>query len=57
MTNAQIAKIFDAIATMLEMDGENPFRIRAYREGARVIELLPEPAALLAQTEGRLQLV
>ena len=55
MTNAQIATILSQIATMLEMDGANPFRIRAYREGARVIEELPEPAAQLADTEGRLQ--
>ena len=55
MTNAEIARVFSHIATMLEMDGENPFRVRAYREGARVIESLAEPAAMLAQTEGRLQ--
>ena len=55
MTNAQIAKLLGQIATMLDMDGANPFRVRAYREGARVIEFLPEPAAQLAKTEGRLQ--
>ncbi len=57
MTNAQIAAVFDQVATMLEMDGANPFRIRAYREGARVIAELAEPAATLALTEGRLQQV
>ena len=55
MTNAQIAKLLGNIATMLEMDGANVFRVRAYREGARIIEYLPEPAAQLAKTEGRLQ--
>ncbi len=55
MTNAEIAKVFDHIATMLEMDAGNPFRVRAYREAARVIEFLPEPAAQLALTEGRLR--
>ena len=55
MTNARIAKLLGHIATMLEMDGANLFRVRAYREGARVIEFLPEPAAQLAKTEGRLQ--
>jgi DNA polymerase (family 10) len=55
MTNADIARIFDHIATMLEMDGANVFRVRAYREGARVIEQLAEPAAVLSQTEGRLR--
>jgi DNA polymerase (family 10) len=57
MTNAQIAKLLGQIATLLEMDGANPFRVRAYRDGSRVIETLPEPAAQLAQTEGRLQQV
>jgi DNA polymerase (family 10) len=55
MTNAEIARVFDHIAIMLEMDGGNPFRVRAYREAARVIEHLAEPAASLAQSEGRLQ--
>ena len=55
MTNAQIAQLLGNIATMLEMDGANVFRVRAYREGARIIEGLPEPAAQLAKTEGRLQ--
>ena len=55
MTNAQIAQLLGNIATMLEMDGANVFRVRAYREGARIIGVLPEPAAQLAKTEGRLQ--
>ena len=55
MTNAQIAKIFSRIATMLEMDGANVFRVRAYREGARVIDHMAEPAATLAKDEGRLR--
>jgi len=55
MTNAEIARVFDHIAIMLEMDGGNPFRVRAYREAARVIEHLAEPAASLARSEGRLQ--
>jgi len=45
MTNADIAKVFQRLATMLEIDGANPFRVRAYREGARVVESLTEPAA------------
>lgn len=55
MTNAEIAKVMSQIATMLEMDGANTFRVRAYRECARVVEHLPEPAATLALTEGRLR--
>src|SRR5262245_7423926 len=57
MTNQEIAQVFDTIATMLEMDGANAFRVRAYREAARVIERMVEPAGTLAQTPGRLQQV
>jgi DNA polymerase (family 10) len=35
--NADIADIFDEIADFLEIDGENPFRIRAYRNAARSV--------------------
>ena len=36
--NADIGKVFDEIADLLEISGENPFRIRAYRNAARLIE-------------------
>lgn len=35
--NADIAAIFEEIADLLEIQGSNPFRIRAYRNAARVI--------------------
>jgi DNA polymerase (family 10) len=41
MTNAEIAKVFDEIADLLEMKGENQFKIRAYRQAARTIKKLP----------------
>jgi len=34
----QIADTLEGIATMLELKGENPFKIRAYRNAARAIE-------------------
>ena len=55
MTNDEIAGVFSEIATALELDGANPFRIRAYHEAARLIESHPEPMASLAATEGRLE--
>jgi DNA polymerase (family 10) len=55
MTNAEIARVFANIAVRLEMEGQNPFRVRAYREGARVIEALPEPVAAVAGEAGRLE--
>ena len=38
MKNQEIARIFDEIAELLEIKGENPFRIRAYRRAALNIE-------------------
>lgn len=45
--NADIAAAFDEIADVLEVQGSNPFRIRAYRNAARVVTGLPEEAAVL----------
>ncbi|HET7831516.1 MAG TPA: helix-hairpin-helix domain-containing protein [Gallionella sp.] len=35
--NADIAAIFEEIADLLEIQGANPFRIRAYRNAARTV--------------------
>ncbi len=40
MTNQEVARVFNEIADMLELKGENPFRIRAYRRAAQNIEAL-----------------
>ncbi|GAH23596.1 unnamed protein product, partial [marine sediment metagenome] len=40
MISNKIAKIFEDLADMLEIKGENPFRIRAYRKAARNIRTL-----------------
>src|SRR3989338_4329213 len=42
MQNQDIAQIFHEIADILEMQGENPFRIRSYRNAALTIENLSE---------------
>ena len=42
MDKSQVADILDEIATLLELKGENVFKTRAYRAGARTIESLPE---------------
>ncbi|MBU1694868.1 MAG: DNA polymerase III, partial [Verrucomicrobia bacterium] len=36
--NADIAAVFDEIADLLDIQGENPFRIRAYRNAARTVQ-------------------
>lgn len=38
MDNAEIAAVLEDVATLLEIQGANPFRIRAYQNAARVIE-------------------
>ena len=40
--NARIAAMFDQAADLLEIQGENQFRVRAYRRAARTIEGLPQ---------------
>ncbi len=38
MTREEAAKILQRIALLLELKGENPFKIRAYKSGAEVVE-------------------
>ncbi|WP_457559855.1 helix-hairpin-helix domain-containing protein [Caminibacter sp.] len=38
MTNADIAKLLARTADLLEIKGENPFKVRAYRNAARMLE-------------------
>jgi DNA polymerase (family 10) len=43
MKNADIARALDELADLLELRGENPFRVRAYRNGANAIEAMEQP--------------
>lgn len=54
MTNNDVAEILIEIGTLLELKGENPFKTRAYQNGARTIEGLSEPLEKLV-AEGRLE--
>ncbi|QDU07894.1 DNA polymerase/3'-5' exonuclease PolX [Gimesia aquarii] len=42
MQNSEIARQFEELADLLEIQGANPFRLRAYRNAARTISGLPE---------------
>ncbi len=55
MENIDVAKIFDEVADLLEIQGANPFRIRAYRTAARTMETLGAPAARLATAHDGLE--
>jgi len=46
-TNAEIAEALQRIADLLEIQGENVFRIRAYRNAARTVGELPEGVAAM----------
>lgn len=51
MKNPEIAGIFNDIADLLEIKGENPFRIRAYRRAALNIEGLLKDVAVISKGE------
>lgn len=53
MDKHQVAAILDEIGTLLELQGESPFRCNAYHNGARAIEQLEEDLATVVR-EGRL---
>ena len=47
MTNAEIAAVLEQVADLLEFKDENPFRVRAYRNGARAIRDLAESVSAI----------
>ncbi len=47
--NADITAVFNEIADLLEIQGANPFRIRAYRNAARILGDLPQEARVLVE--------
>lgn len=53
MQNQQIAALFEELASLLEIQGANSFRVRAYRNAARTLENLSESAEEIIETPGR----
>jgi len=45
--NTAIAKVFYDIGDLLELKGENPFKVRAYQRAARAIEHLPKETEIM----------
>lgn len=45
--NAEVAAVFEQIADLLEFAAENPFRVRAYRNAARMLAGLGRPVAAM----------
>jgi len=56
VNNKQIAKVFEDIADLLELKGENVFKVRAYQKAARAIEQSPTEVEQLVK-EDRLRAV
>ena len=49
MRNLEIAAVFNQIADLLEIQGANPFRVRAYRRGAASLESLTDNIEAIVQ--------
>ncbi len=50
MENAEVAKTLSELADLLELTGGNPYKTRAYRQAAQVIDTLPGPVSELWRT-------
>ena len=50
MDNAGVARILGEIADLLEIKGENPFKIRAYRNGADIVSNHPHALGTLDES-------
>src|SRR5258706_16254692 len=51
MKNAEVARLFELMADLLEVRGDNPFRIRAYRRASQSLESLGEDVEILARED------
>ena len=49
MENPEVAQIFEEVADLLDIQGANPFRVRAYRNAARMIRDLSDRLADVGQ--------
>ncbi len=53
MDHREIARRLDEVADLLEEQGDNPFRVRAYRQAAVTIRGLQRPLEEVVRAEGR----
>src|SRR5829696_8077347 len=52
MNNEAIARRFYRLAALMEVRGDDPFRLRSYRNAAEAIEVWPTPLKEIAEKEG-----
>ena len=52
MTNEEIARRFERLALLMEIRGDDRYRVRSYRNAAETIETWPTPLRRIADEEG-----
>jgi DNA polymerase (family X) len=52
MNNEAIARKFFRLAALMEVRGDDPFRLRSYRNAAEAIEVWPTPLKQIADEQG-----
>ena len=52
MRNEEIARRFQRLALIMEIRGDDRYRVRSYRNAAEIIETWPVPVAQIARAEG-----
>ena len=52
MNNEAIARRFYRLAALMEIRGDDPFRLRSYRNAAEALETWPTPLKQIAKEEG-----
>jgi DNA polymerase (family 10) len=52
MDNEAIARRFYRLAALMEIRGDDPFRLRSYRNAAEALETWPTPLKQIAKNEG-----
>ena len=52
MDNESIARRFYRLAALMDIRGDDPFRLRSYRNAAEAIETWPTPMKTIADDEG-----
>lgn len=52
MDNESIARRFFRLAALMDIRGDDPFRLRSYRNAAEAIETWPKPMKKIAADEG-----
>ena len=52
MTNEELARRFERLALLMEIRGDDKFRVRSYRNAAETLETWPSPVERIAREEG-----